>query len=541
MNMDTRKNIETLFRPTDDRVCAEGEGGMVAAAHPAATEAGVAMLRKGGNAADAAVAAALALCVCEPQACSIGGQSYALLHIDGRSLFLDGSGRVPLSLKAEGLSKIDMLLGYKGTSVPTTPLVLACIQKRFGRLTWQQALDPAIALAEGGYAITGLQHDLQERELENFRAIPGESGACYFLKNGKEPYNVGDIFRQSDLAGLLKRLAEYGIDDFYTGQTAQRIVEDIAAHGGFLAMEDLRVIPWPHERPVIEQRVFGSTMLTSPPPTQGRLLAYILRIAEKLAENGVDLISDEAMEVLATLFHSAYRIRLEQSPYPDLYSWQTDSILDPKTVKESVEQILRSPTGKREIAALSGGETTHLSVMDGEGNCAGITQSVNMVYGSKVAAEGLGFIYNNYLTDSFNLPDKHPHALVPGRTPPCSIAPFILMDRHNVPWMTAGSPGSQRIVTALALFLIRTLHGGIPMDQAMRMPRYHCQDFRKMVVERGKYSENMLQSLRDKGFTVEEFPPFYFGAVHAVLKKEDSGKYQGVAEIRRDGSAEGIY
>ncbi|WP_136797291.1 gamma-glutamyltransferase [Desulfosediminicola ganghwensis] len=538
--MNKRSQIEKLFQSTDDNVCSEGAGGMVAAAHPAATQAGVSMLEKGGNAADAAVATALALCVCEPQACSLGGQSYGLLNMCGRSIFLDGSGRIPQHLNASTLTRSDVLYGYKGTSVPTTPVVLACMQKRFGRLTWEEVIEPAIELAEDGYEITQLQHDLQKRELEFFLSIPGRSGSRYFLKDGAEPFDVGDTFVQPDLARLLKRLAENGVEEFYIGKTGRRIAEDIAGNGGFLSREDLAVIPWPHQRPAIEQQVFGCKMLTTPPPTQGRLLAYILLVAENMATRGIDILSEEALDFFADLFYSAYRIRMEQTPHPDLYNYLNDDILSQESIDKTVEQILNSLVQDVNHPGLEGGETTHLSVMDGEGNCVGITQSVNMVYGSKAAADGLGFMYNNYLIDSFALPNYHPHALIPGRTAPCSVAPFIMMANDGTPWLTGGSPGSQRIVTALSLFLIRVLHAGMPMDQAMRLPRFHCQEYKKVLVELDRFPQEYSKLLEQRGYLVDHYPPFYFGAVHATLRMQDTSKYQGVAEIRRDGSASGV-
>lgn len=513
---------------------------MVAAAHPGATRAGVSILKKGGNAVDAAVAAALALCVCEPQACSLGGQSHGLLRVNGRSLFLDGSGRVPLHLDRAKVAIAEVRCGYKGTSVPTTPVVLACMQKRFGRLHWHQVLEPAMELAHDGYRITQLQHDLQERELELFRMVPGESGSGYFLKNGTSPYEVGEVFTQPDLARLLKRLADYGMEDFYTGRTGKRIVEDVAENGGFLAEDDLKAIPWPHQRQVIEQRVFGHMLHTSPPPAQGRLLVYNLKVAEAMAERGCDLLAEESMVLFADLFCRSYLIRMKQSPYPDLYSCDIDDILAPHTIEETAELVLQGGSGEAVPADLEGGETTHLSVIDRDGNCAGITQSVNMVYGSKAAAGGLGFLYNNYLIDSFSLPVSHPHAMVPGRIPPCSVAPFFLLGRDGRPWLVGGSPGSQRIVTSLTLFLVRILFGGIPMDQAMRMPRYHSQEFGRIVLEAGRFPEETIRRMEEEGYMVKELPSFYFGAIHAVLKKSRTRKYQGVAEARRDGKASAV-
>lgn len=540
--MHNRNAIESRFHPTADRTCALGEGGMVASAHPLATRAGIRMFKQGGNAVDVAVAAALALCVCEPQACSLGGQTHALVHMGGRSFFLDGSGRIPLHLDRSIPGADTMAYGYSATSIPTTPLVLACLLRRFGRLSWRRVILPALELAEDGYAITQLQHDLQERELTLFNAVPGRSGARYFLKQGKKPYDAGDLFVQPDLAALLKTLLDKGVMDFYTGRIAARIAQDMAGNRGFLSLEDLQTLGWPHDRPVIRQTVFGHDMVTAPPPAQGRLLIYLLKGAQIMAARGMDPVSESAMPHLADLFYSAYRIRCEQGLFADFYRPDKDHALNTGSVRDAVDRILHDNAQCRmEVPAPAGGETTHLSVMDPEGGCVGITQSVNMVYGSKAAAEGLGFLYNNYLIDSVSLPPEHPHALVPGRTPPCSVAPFILMDKEDRPWISAGSPGSQRIVTALALFLIRMLHGGMPMDQAMRMPRFHCQALREIAVEAGQYPESVIRFLTANDFKVIAHPSFYFGAVHAVLKMEGPPGFQGVAEVRRDGSTAGIY
>ncbi len=536
--MTTRNMVEKQFHQSSDLTCREAKGAMISTAHPGATKAGVKILQQGGNAVDAAVAAAFALCVCESQACSLGGQSYALMQMDGTIHCLEGTGHAPLHQNIENPSHSEILNGYRGTTVPTTPALLASMHARSGRLSWEMVLDPAIKLAQEGFVISQLQHDLQTRELSQFLAIPGGSGARYFLKNGKEPYAVGDLFRQPELAVVLERLAQHGIEDFYIGETGRRIAKDMQAHNGFLSYEDLINIPWPHERPAIEYQVFNHRLVTMPPPTQGRLLLYILAVAERLDKAGHNLCTPQSIPLLADLFASAYQIRKRYNIHPDYYSFAKDSVFRPDSLDQEAEALYRAQTHIPALE-LAGGETTHLSVMDKEGNCVGITQSVNMVYGSRAAAEGLGFLYNNYLIDAFSLDHSNIHGMTPGKTAPCSVAPFLLMDQQNMPWIIGGSPGSERIVTALSLFLLNILQAKMPMDTAMRSPRFHCLEQGTIYAEANRFDESILSQLRTKGYKVEEKPSFYFGAVHAVLKKHDSQFFQGVAEQRRDGIAAG--
>ena len=190
--------VEAAFSPTQDGKCAVAQGGMVSSAFPLASRAGATMLQKGGNAVDAAVAAAMTLCVCEPQACGLGGQTMALIHLNGRSFFLDGSGRVPALARLNQFGPEDRNHGYKATSVPTTVAVLGTMVKDHGRLGWPEIVAPALSAAQNGYTITGLQQRLQTRELSNFAKVPSRSGALQFLKNGTTPLSPGDLFVQPE-------------------------------------------------------------------------------------------------------------------------------------------------------------------------------------------------------------------------------------------------------------------------------------------------------------------------------------------------------
>jgi gamma-glutamyltranspeptidase/glutathione hydrolase len=188
-----------------------------------------------------------------------------------------------------------------------------------------------------------------------------------------------------------------------------------------------------------------------------------------------------------------------------------------------------------------GSDTTHLSVMDKEGNAVGITQSIELVYGSKVAAEGLGFLYNNYM-NAFELEDpSHPYYLRPNAIPWTSVAPSVLCDKE-VPWLVCGSPGSERIYSTISQFLVNMADRDMPMNVALTHPRLHCSIGGTVSCEAERFAPEVLEHLEKMGYRVDRREPydFYFGAIHAVMKCRTTGQFHGAAEIRRDGIAAGV-
>jgi gamma-glutamyltranspeptidase/glutathione hydrolase len=194
-----------------------------------------------------------------------------------------------------------------------------------------------------------------------------------------------------------------------------------------------------------------------------------------------------------------------------------------------------------DVDNIKNGETTHLSVMDREGNAVGITQSVNMVYGSKAAAESLGFLYNNYLLDTEQLDTSHPHFLRPGGFPWSFACPTIVF-YEGKPWIVTGSPGSERIFSTVSQFLINIIDGNLPICEAMKRPRLHCSAEGLVSLESDRFDPDLIYYLKQKGYKIDSLEPysFYLGAIHAVLKRRIGKGFQGVAEIRRDGTAKGV-
>ena len=542
------RRVEGRFRPSDSttpRRNAVDEQGMVASAFPQATEAGVRMLAQGGNAVDAACATGIALGVCEPQASGLGGQTVALAHVDGSTFALDGSSRVPSLAHTERIEKDrERYIGYRATTVPSTPATFSWLHGRHGRLPWSEVLAPAIEIARDGYAITPLQQRLQARELENFNSIPGRSGARYFLRNGETPYEPGDVFRQPELADLLEVIARGGVEAFYQGAVADQIDADMRANDGFLRADDLALIPWPIVRRPLRRRYRGVTLSTMPPPGAGRVLLLVMMMLNHLKTEALESVNPANLHFFAESLRKAFLRRVGRPYDPNTYAQVRNKTLLSRAYARGLADSIRDdvdatlPTVDPDIDEF--GETTHFSVMDAEGNAVSVTQSIELVYGSKAAANGLGFLYNNYLSALEIEEPSHPYYLRPGAVPWSTAAPTIVF-REGEPWIALGSPGSERIFSSLAQVLVRIVDGSAPLDAAIDAPRLHCSIGGQISLEAERFEPAVVERLQDAGYRVNELDPyaFYLGCVQAVLRRQTGPGFQGAADPRRDGSAAG--
>jgi len=544
--------VEGLFRPTADGKCAASSRGMVATAFPEATEAGAAVLAEGGNAIDAACAVSFALGVCEPQASGLGGQSLGLVHYDGRTFAIDGSSRAPSLAHQSQLCESDARrLGYRACTVPSTPATYAWLHREYGRASWRTVLEPAIRLAREGYRISRLQHDLQTRELDNFLAVPSQSGARYFLRDGR-PYGEDDLFRQPELADVLDLIASRGVEAFYRGDIAAQIDADMRANDGLLRADDLALIPWPVERRPLARRYRGYLVKSMPPPGAGRTLLLVLLMLNCVESRFVAARSPARFHLLAETFRKAFLQRKDRpfdaNTYPQVHDKKMLSRAFARALAGSIADAmdvtlpLTDPVGEHVGEGMGDktGETTHFSVMDAEGNVVSMTQSIELVYGSKAAAAGLGFLYNNYML-AFELDNPgHPYYLRPNSVPWSTASPTIVFRRRQ-PWVALGSPGSERIFSAVAQSLIRLLDGSATLGEAVEEPRMHCSIGGTVNLERDRFDRDVVRYLGDLGYKIVAREPFafYLGCVQAVLKRQAGEGFQGVADPRRDGMAAG--
>jgi len=539
------EKIEDSFKPTVDKKCSVAKKGMVSSAFPDATKAGVEMLKKGGNAIDAACATALALGVCEPQASGLGGQSMGIIHIDGKSYAIDGSSRSPsLAHSSIYANKKNRRLGYKATTVPSTLAVIGFLHERYGRLEWQKIVAPSIQIAKKGYKITQLQHDLQERELDNFLSIKSKSGAKYFLKDGLVPYDVGDRFIQEDLAGTLTAISEYGYRVFYQGEIAKKIVLDMKNNQGLIQDEDLAYIPEPLVRKPISRKYRHVSVVTLPPPAAGSTLLLTLMMLNHLPSKFLRSSKPGSYHFVAETFRKAFLHRVQRPFNRHTYNQIEEKIhLQRSFAKQMADSIHNSMDATLPMIDpdFGGDDTTHLSTMDDDGNAVGITQSVELAYGSKAAAEGLGFLYNNYMSAFEFTNPNHPFYIRPNSIPWTSVSPALIFNNSKL-WMVLGSPGSQRIFSTVTQFLSRMVDGDLSMSDAIEKPRFHCSINGTVSIEDGGFRTEIVNYLKDMGYdiSVKDRYSFYHGAIHAVMKLQTQAGFHGVAEVRRDGTAEGV-
>jgi gamma-glutamyltranspeptidase/glutathione hydrolase len=505
------------------RVCF-ARGGVVASAHWRASEVGAQLLAQGGNAVDAAVGAALALGVCEPAASGLGGQTMLTIHAPGlRTTALDGSSRAPHRTPPSELSSKERLRGHRATTVPSTVATLAYALERFGSLSWSKVLEPAIAMAREGVAVTALQNFLTRRELKHLKV--GTAGAL-FLDRGR-PLPEGALLRQPVLAATLERLAREGWEDFYRGGIAAEIARDMREHDGLIQADDLAQIPRPIERRPLAGSFRGSRVFTFPPPGAGNSLLYILKLAEQLPAILENLDRSSGAVLFAKVVQ---RAMLDRQDRP----------FDPSYFHQVKERLLLSDDHARKVArslrakVKTKGETTHLSVMDSRGGAVALTQSIERVYGSFAASPRLGFLYNNYMSAFEHSDIAHPYFLRPNAAPWASVAPTIVM-RGRRPWLAIGSPGSERIVSSIAQVLIRLQHGSL--SDAIAAPRLHASHAGHVRYEGSRMGQDIPVALADAGFELQELEPFSFalGCVQAVQRHRDG--WLGVADLRRDGAA----
>jgi gamma-glutamyltranspeptidase/glutathione hydrolase len=502
--------------------------GMASTQHYLATEAAVQIFDEGGNAVDAAVAAAFALGVCEPAASGLGGQTMMLIHLgrSRRSFALDGSSRAPNRTSLKELTRDQRRRGYKASTVPSTPAVLGYALESYGTMPLDKVINPAVRLAKNGYQVSELQHKLAQRVRDVLQQNPASE---LFLKGGRNTFRVGEKFCQPVLAKTLKRLSSAGITDFYTGRIARLICKDMARNGGLISDEDLAQIPWPIERKPVSCQFEDYRVVTFPPPGAGRTLVELLNIISHIPKKYRNVNTPEGALLLAQSIQQANRDRTDRPFDPNFYAQVPQKrMLSTDYAKTIVRWSMRN--------IRTHGDTTHLSVMDKSGNVVALTQSIERVYGSCTASPELGFLYNNYMLAFEDEDMTHPYYLRPNAVPWASVAPTIIF-KNRKPWLAIGSPGSSRIVSSIAQVLLR-LRNQLPFE-AVDSPRLHCSVDGLVSLEAARMRSDIPVALEHHGFRVNVRDPysFYLGCVQLVMR--DGDKFIGVADPRRDGSAGG--
>ena len=520
---------------------------VVATAHPHATQAAQEILEAGGNAIDAAVAAAWSLSVCEPSGSGLGGQTTMIIHRhDGTNLVIDGHSHAPAKASLERISASQQASGYRACTIPSTPATLGFAQHEYGVLSPQRVLAPAVHLAEDGYPVSRLQRWQIKSCLAALRVTGSHR---VFLEHGRL-LREGQLLKQPALAATLHRLADAGCDDFYHGRLARSIARDMKAHGGLISRKDLAACARPVEREPIAVDYRDYRVLGVPPPGGGLQLLQALKVIERLTPAGFGNSNDAWYETMADVVYAVFGFR-ERWPIqatdftPSVRRW----LLGDELVGELADAI-RGTTVHEPLEAGDEppGDTTHLSVADTQGNVVALTQSVQSLFGAKVAHPKLGFFYNNYLVTCPRY--RHPSQLAGGCMPRSNVTPTLVMARDSAwsgtagnglptprPVLAIGAAGSRRIISATLQVLSGVLDRGLSIDEAMAAPRIHALLNGNIWVEETALTDTLRERLcrRYRRIKVKKPLSYDMGAVQAIQCHGD-GSASAAADPRRDGA-----
>ena len=523
---------------------AQSTGGMVATAHYLATRAGAEILTGGGNAFDAAVCAALALGVCEPAGSGIGGMAILLAHdaAEDRTFVVEGACRAPQDATPQAIAESrSRYRGYRAVAVPTHLAVLNHTLGQYGTMTPEAVLQPSIRIAEEGFPLSSVQHS---HLVQYRRTLRRRSAGRFFLDENQEAFRPGTLFRQPVLAATLRRLATHGLEDFYSGRIAKDIVTDMEAHGGFVNARDLASSRLFCEGPAIEVQLGQDLVRSVGPPGGGLALLEMLNLASQFAPS-IDPGTPDGAVLVAAIIRQARRDRRRFRLSTDAQgvggatelltaAYAADTA---GRIQAELERAARDQQqSQRSDEYFTGGETSHLSVMDAQGNIVALTQSIERNFGSAVVTPSLGFLYNGYLRAFKVQNTQHPHYLRPGTPARSNAAPTIAF-RDGAPWLSLGSTGSERMASSIFQVLTR-LSCQKPFD-AVHAPRLHCTPESQVFIEADRYDPGCLRALSRHGFSLSPVDPYSFkmGGLQLVTRRGQS--FCGVGEPRRDGAAAG--
>jgi gamma-glutamyltranspeptidase / glutathione hydrolase len=549
--------------------------GMVATDEPLASQAGVDILKRGGNAVDAAVATAFALAVVEPAAGNIGGGGFMLVRLaDGKSTFFDyrevapGKATREMYIKPDGkLDNDAATIGYRSIAVPGTVAGLALALKIYGHLPLAGVMQPAIRYAEEGIPVTEKLAREFNRERPDLQRFSWSSRI--FLNDGKL-FKAGDTLRQPELAATLKRIAQKGPDEFYEGETAQMLARDMAAMGGLITLEDLDQYQ-PKVREVLHANYeldgHKWEVLSSPPPSSGGVAVIeALNMLEGVPLKGWEDPQSVHMvvEVMRRVFadRAAYLADPDFSPVPvagltsPCYASELLASIDPLRASSSKDIRAGNPhvctSGLSASAApntiISLGEgphTTHFSVVDSAGNAVASTFTLNGSYGSHVTSSA-GFLLNDEMDDFttqpgvpnalFGLIQSEANTIGPGKRPLSSMTPTIVLRDGQLSFVT-GSPGGPTIISVTLLSILNWMRLSMDAQAAINAPRFHHQWLPDQIVMEKFFSPELEEQLKARGYSIKAHN--HIGLVNAIGIDPKNGERCGAADPRDNGSAIG--
>lgn len=542
-----------------DRQSVVKENGMVSSAHPLASQVGVDIMQKGGNAYDAAVAVHFALAVCYPRAGNIGGGGFAVVRtsagevhsIDfrekapakaGRDMYLDAEGNVIKDLSIKG---------RLASGVPGSVDGILALHDKFGSMPVKELIAPAIKMAEDGFALTEAEAEIFNKFKE---VVIEESKFTPQLFSKEGTYVKGDIILQPNLAKVLHRIADNGRNGFYEGETARLIAADMEKHGGIITLEDLKNYHSVWRKPLTA--AYKQYRIISMPPASsgGVALIQLMKGIEPYPIHKWGHNNARTLHIMTELQRRVYADRSVYMGDTDFFSVPLDSIIsdeylqwrfegvseDKKTASEDIKQ------GK--VDRVESVETTHYSIVDKERNAVSITTTINSYFGSKVAVEGAEFMLNNEMDDfsakpgvpnQFGLVGAEANAIQPHKRMLSSMTPTIV-EKDGELYIVIGSPGGSTIITSVFQCILNVIEHDMDLQTAVNAPRFHHQWLPDLIIAEDKaqtYHTNAIKELENMGHTFQ-----FRGAIGRVdaVRLLPNNTLEGAADPRGDDLAVGF-
>jgi gamma-glutamyltranspeptidase/glutathione hydrolase len=532
---------------------ATGKNGAVVSAHPLATQAGLLILEKGGNAIDAAIATQLALAVVYPGAGNLGGGGFLVAQLaNGKQITLDYREKAPgkshrdMYLNPDGSPNLDKSQhGHLAAGVPGTVAGL-WQSHQYGKLPFKELVQPAIELAQNGFVIT----ESEARSLNGDQKDFQQNNTRPHALSKNQPWKAGDTLFQTDLAATLIRIRENGRNGFYKGKTANLIIAEMKRGKGIISKKDLRNYQAVERTPSLFNYKEYQVLTMPLPSSGGVLLPMMMKMTEAYPIASYGFHSLEAVQLMTEIERLAYADRARWLGDPDFYKVPVQQLLSDEYIRQRLRLYQPGRAGNsKDIIEGSipdqtkeSEETTHLSVYDKEGNAVAVTTTLNGNYGSHTVVGGAGFLLNNEM-DDFSVKPGVPNmygavggeanAIVPGKRMLSSMTPTIVL-KNGKPYIITGTPGGTTITTSVYQTLLNALEFRLDATTIVNAPKFHMQWLPDVIYTEPGFPNELLQQLEAIGYTIKKRGPI--GRTELILVRED-GTIEAVGDNRGEDAA----